>query len=204
MESETFLRNDSVVSEVDHRQRLITTLAVPWDEEAQVPWRGEVWNEVFRRGAFDGLEEHVGRVRVNRQHVYGDTVGKLVWADPKSEAGLVTRAKIVKSPRGDETLALAEEDMISASVGYRVKDPADININRRTKMREVLRAFLDHLSLVEDPTWPGAAVLEVRDARDLSETITEPPAFSRTLNDAWSDPDYLRALDRLNKAPSGG
>lgn len=201
MESEVFHRNDVVLADVDTRQRLITTLNLRWDEENEVPWRGEIWNEVFRRGAWDGLEDHVGRVRVNREHVIGDTVGKLVFADPKADEGLVTRAKIVKSPRGDETLALAEEDAISPSVGYRIKDPADINLNRRTKLREIMRAFLDHLSLVEAPAFAGATVLEVR---EKNEDDSPPPVFSRTLDEAWSDPDYLWALDRLNKASSGG
>jgi HK97 family phage prohead protease len=198
--SEIFHRNDAVLAEVDTRQRLITTLAVPWDQEAEVPWRGEIWNEVMRRGAFDGLEDHVGRVRVNREHQIGDTVGKLVFADPKAEDGLITRAKIAQTARGDDTLTLAEEDAISPSVGYRIKDPADLNLNRRTRMREVLRAFLHHLSLVESPAFTGAKILEVREAEIVDE---EPPGFATTLNSAWSDPEYLRALDRLTKIPSG-
>ena len=47
-----------------------------------------------------------------------DTVGKLVWADPQAEAGLITRTKIVETRNGATTLsALAEEDAISGSVG---------------------------------------------------------------------------------------
>jgi HK97 family phage prohead protease len=199
--SEIFLRNDAVLADVDTRQRLITLLAVPWDQEAEVPWRGEMWNEVFRRGAFNGLEDHVGRVRVNREHKVGDTVGRLVFADPKAEDGLITRAKIAASTRGDDTLALAEDDAISPSVGYRIHDPADININRRTKFREVVKAFLDHLSLVEQPAFAGAHVLEVREDLPLDD---DPPPFASTLNAAWEDPDYLRAVQRLDKAPSGG
>ena len=32
----------------------------------------------FVRGAFDGIESHAGRIRVNREHMMGDTVGKVV------------------------------------------------------------------------------------------------------------------------------
>lgn len=200
MESEVFVRNDATVADVDVRQRLIDVVAVPWDQEAVVPWRGEEWNEVFRRGAFDGLEDHVGRVRVNREHVIGNTVGKLVWADPKAEVGLVTRAKIAKTQRGDDTLGLAEDDAISGSVGYRIKDLADLILNRRTKMREVTRAFLDHLAFVESPAFAGAQVLAVREDRPDD---SQPPTFARTLNKAWADPDYLRALERLNARSAG-
>lgn len=200
MESEIFVRNDAVLADVDMKQRLIDLVAVPWNQEAEVFERGEFWHEVFRRGAFDGLEDHVGRVRVNREHKIGDTVGKLVWADPQAEAGLIVRAKIGRTERGDETLALAEEDMISPSVGYRINHPNDIHHDRRTRLREVVRAFLDHLGLVEAPTFTEARVLAVR-AKD--EADVDPPPFARTLDEAWADPEYLRAVDRLTKALSG-
>ena len=194
--SEIFLRNDASVTDVDVRQRLIDMVAVPWDQEGEIEWRGEAWHEIFRRGAFDGLEDHVGRIKVNRNHVVGETIGKLVWADPKAKDGLITRAKIAKTDRGDEALALAEEDVIGPSVAYFIKDPTDHSLNRRSKIREVFRAFLDHLSLVEEPSWEGAKVLAVREKQEA----TRPPEFSRTLDEAWSDPDYLWALDRIGKA----
>lgn len=200
MESETFLRHDAAIADVDVRLRLIDLIAVPWDQEAEVVWRDEYWNEVFRRGAFDGLEDHVGRVRVNREHVKGDTVGKLVWADPQAEAGLITRTKISKTLRGDDTLGLAEDDAISGSVGYRINKPEDVTLHRRTKLREVTRAFLDHLSLVESPAFAGAQVLAVR---DKDEENVEPPSFAITLDEAWADPEYLRAVERLNRSRAG-
>lgn len=198
--SEVFLRNDSAVADVDVRQRLIDVIAVPWDQEAEVEWRGEIWNEIFRRGAFDGLEDHVGRVRVNREHVIGNTVGKLVWADPASDLGLITRAKIAKTQAGDDTLGLAEDGAVSGSVGYRIKDPADVDLNRRTKLREVMRAFLDHLSFVESPAFVGAEVLAVRDSR-MDDILA--PTIARTLTDAWNHPAYVAAVERLNRSRAG-
>lgn len=194
--SELFVRNDAVLADVNYSERLIDLVAVPWDSKAEVVWREEYWDEVFRRGAFDGLENRIEQVRVNREHVKGDTVGKLVYADPRAEAGLVTRAKIVPTDKGDETLALAAEDMISPSVGYKIKDAADVRLDRRVKLREVVRAFLDHLSLVESPAFADARVLAVR---EKDEEEANPPAYSLTLDEAWADPEYLRALDRLSK-----
>jgi hypothetical protein len=75
--NEIFVRNDASLADVDVKQRIIDLIAVPWDQEATVPWHGEMWREVFRRGAFDGIEDHAGRIRVNREHVRGDTVGNL-------------------------------------------------------------------------------------------------------------------------------
>lgn len=196
MESETFLRHDAAIADVDVKLRLIDLIAVPWDQEAEVVWRDEYWHEVFRRGAFDGLEDHVGRVRVNREHVIGNTVGKLVWADPQAEQGLITRTKIANTVNGDDTLGLAEDGAISGSVGYRINNPDDVNLHRRIKLREVMRAFLDHLSLVESPAFEGAQILAVR---DKSEDTPEPPSFARTLDEAWANPEYLRAVERLNR-----
>ena len=52
---------------------------------AQVFWRGEFWSEVFRRGAFADVRERAGRIRVNREHTKGQTVGKIVDLDPEDE-----------------------------------------------------------------------------------------------------------------------
>jgi HK97 family phage prohead protease len=172
---------------VDRKQRLIDVIAVPWDQETEVPWRGELWREVFRRGAFDGIEPHAGRIRVNREHVRGDTVGKVVQFDTTADAGLLARVKVASTPRGDETLALAEEDMISASVGYRVKDAGDVRLNKRTRVREVLRACLDHLGLVESPAYVGAQVLAVREDQSglavVGTPLPETPSLDEFLND---------------------
>jgi phage head maturation protease len=190
--SELLLR-DSALGEVDRKQRLIDVIAVPWEQEAEVPWRGEIWNEVFARSAFDGIEDHAGRIRVNREHVKGDTVGKVVQFDTGNEAGLLARVKIADTPRGDETLALAEEEMISPSVGYRIKSPSDVVLNKRTRMRRVVRAFLDHLGMVESPAYVGAQVLAVREEQSgltVAETpLPETPVLDELMNDdvlAWA------------------
>jgi hypothetical protein len=82
-----------------------------------VEWRGETWREVFCRGAWDGIEKLPHRVKANRDHDKTRTVGKIVnfWPSPKE--GLVGAARIAQTPLGDETLALADEDCLGASVG---------------------------------------------------------------------------------------
>lgn len=195
---EVFARHDAVIGDVNVKKGLIDLIAVPWDQFADVPWRGEMWREVFRRGAFDGLENHVDRVRVNREHVKGDTVGKLVFADPKSEAGLVVRAQTFSTERGRETAILADEDGVSPSVGYRINKLEDLRLERRTHLREVLRAILDHLSLVESPAFAGAQVLAVH-SEQSPQVDEEPPSFTKALNEAYAEPAYLRALERLNQ-----
>ena len=174
MTNEILCRDDASLKDVDVKQRLITVLAVPWEQEAEIIWRGEPWKEVFTRGAFNGLEDHAGRVRVNRQHTRGMTVGKAVQFDTQDPQGLVARIRIAKTDLGDETLALAEEDMIGPSVGFVVKNHADVVLRRQSMLRRVNRAFLDHISLVESPAYEGAKVLSVREAPN-GLTVVETP-----------------------------
>lgn len=197
MTDEIFTRNDASLSDVDIKQRIIDIVAVPWDQEATVQWYGEAWREVFRRGAFDGIEDHAGRIRVNREHVRGDTVGSVVRLEPGADIGMLARIKVPKTLRGDETLQLAEEDMISASIGYFVKKPSDVVVNKRTKLREVTRAFLDHLALVESPAYAGAQVLAVREAPSGLSVVETPLPSTPALDEVMNDPLLAWAAERL-------
>jgi HK97 family phage prohead protease len=185
--NEILCRNDATVQDVDKKQRIVTVLAVPWEQEAEIIWRGETWREVFTRGAFNGLENSAGRIRVNREHTKGDTIGRVVRADPADPQGLIMDVKVARTTRGDDTLALAEEEMISASVGYWVKQPSDVAVSKNKMLRRVNRAFLDHLSFVESPAYEGAKVLGVRVAPDgltvVETPLPETPTLDEFLND---------------------
>lgn len=191
MSDEIILRS-STLTDVDAKLRLIDLIAVPYDQETEVFWRGEPWREVFDRSSFTGIEDHAGRIRVNREHIKGDTVGKVVSFDSSHEAGLLARVKIAQTPRGDETLALAEEDMISASVGYRVKNPSDVQLNKRTRVRRVLKAFLDHLGMVESPAYQGAQVLAVREESSGLAVVESSPLPATPVLDALRDDEVFQ------------
>lgn len=186
----------STIADVNVRQRLIDLIAVPWEQEAEVFWRGELWHEVFTRGAFAGLEEHAGRVRVNREHVIGQTVGKVVTFTD-GEEGELARLKIAQTQLGDDTLALAEEDMISASVGYQVQRPSDVRINNHTRTRRVNRAYMRHLAMVESPAYEGAQVLAVRaEPSGLQVVEAQPLPPTPALDEFLNDPVLLWAQGR--------
>ena len=68
-------RSSSVAS-VNFAQRVIEFIAVPYDQEAVVEWRGELWRESFLRGAWDGIETQPNRVKANRDHDGQRTVGR--------------------------------------------------------------------------------------------------------------------------------
>jgi HK97 family phage prohead protease len=181
------LNRAAVVADVKKPQYLIDVLAVPWNEPAQVFWRGEFWSEVFRRGAFADVRERAGRIRVNREHTKGKTVGKIVDLDPEDEAGLTARIKIVENEDGEKLMSLAAEDMTSVSIGYRANKPSDVVLNKRERTREVRRAFLDHLSFVEDPTWDQAQVLSVREGPNGLAVVDGPPPPTPALDAILQD-----------------
>lgn len=167
----------SNVASVNFAQRIIEMIAVPYDEEAPVEYRGEMWKESFLRGSFDGIEKRPNRVRANRDHERSRTVGKVAAFHPSRTEGLVAAVRIAPTLLGDETLALADEDCLGASVGFAVRG-SDQELNRRSRTRVIRRAFVDHLAFVPDPAYLGAEVLSVRNAAqsplaaDLPKLVT--------------------------------
>jgi phage head maturation protease len=155
-------RNSSLAG-VNFAQRIIDLVAVPYDEEALVDYRGEMWRERFLCTAFEGIETRTTPVRANRDHNPARTVGKVTQFWPSRAEGLVAAVRIAKTPLGDETLALADDDCLGASVGFAVRG-SDQELNRRDRSRVINRAFVDHLAFVPDPAYLSAGVLSVRNA----------------------------------------
>lgn len=194
-------RSDGVLENVDFRERIIDVIAVPWDQKARVFWRGDWWEEVFERGAFDRLATvQVSKIRVNREHRKGDTVGKIAAVDPAHEKGLFTRLKIVKGAKGDETLYLAAEDMISASIGFIANNIGrDVVVDKDAKTRLVRHAFLDHVAMVEDPAFEGAQVLAVRGDGASGIAVVEPPLPETPLLDEWMKDPVIAEIMRESR-----
>lgn len=191
----------STITDVDAKQRLIDLVAVPWEEEGEVFWKGEQWREVFVRGAFDGIEEHAGRVPVNHEHVRGKTIGKMVKFTNGDE-GLLGRVKVGRTPLGDDMLNLADEDMVSASIGFRVAKPSDVETNKRTRLRRVMRAFIDHVALTESPVYAGARVLAVRAEQSGLQVVEQEPLPPTPALDEFRDDDvFAWARRRLEGRP---
>ena len=157
------LFRSSTVADVNYSQRIIEVIAAPYNEEAVVPWRGEAWREMFLRGAWDGIEKRPNRVRANRDHDMSRTIGRVINFWPSREEGLVAAVRIAKTDLGDETLALADDDCLGASVGYKAR-PSDVILNRANRTRQVKRAFVDHLAFAADELYVGSRVLAVRSA----------------------------------------
>lgn len=152
---------DSAVAGVNFAQRIIEVVVMPYDETAIVEYRGELWNETHLRGAYDGIEKRPGRVRGNRDHDDKRLVGKAVKFFPSRAEGLVANVRISQTPLGDETLALANDDVLGVSAGFAARG-RDQEFDRRTMTRRIRKAFLDHIAFVPSPAYRGAGVLAVR------------------------------------------
>lgn len=165
--------------DVQYADRVVTVLAMPYEQPTDKVVRGgRQITEVVSTGAFGQNIEHRKDVRAYRGHNKDATVGRVIGLHPDDPRGLITEVRMAKTPLGDETLALAADQLIDASVGFA---PIEQRWSADRSERRILRAYLDHLAFVGDPAYPGAVVLDVRAAADL-ELVTDPPAVGSTPN----------------------
>lgn len=165
-------RNAQVHS-VDFTERVIQLIAVPYGEETVVADHdGRPLREVVERGSFRGIETRSDHVTVNRDHDYGRTVGKAVSYRTDDPAGLVADLYVSDTDLGNETLRLASDGVLKASVAMVVRR-SDQTI--RKGLRRIHRAFLDHIALVPNPSYKGARVLAVRQERELPAAGEDQP-----------------------------
>jgi phage head maturation protease len=92
--------------------------------------------------------------------------------------------------------------MVSASIGFRVARPSDVDTNKRTRLRRVMRAFIDHVALTESPVYEGARVLAVRAEQSGLQVVEQEPLPSTPALDEFRDDEvFAWARRRLEKRP---
>jgi len=191
----------ATVEGVDFPQRTIEVLAVPYEQEAVVEYRGEIWRESFDRGAFDGIEKRPNRVKAFRDHAAGahapgtstsGLVGRVTSFAPERPEGLVGVVKIAKTPLGDETLSLADEGILGVSIGFGVRG-SDQVLNRTEQRRRIRKAFVDHLAFPDNGAYDGAQVIDVRRERPQAADLPklETPRLDEIV--AWMEERQLRS-----------
>lgn len=159
--------------EVRFAERTIELLLMPYDFEAAVMVHGRPVLESLAPGAFTGVEKRANRVKVNRDHDLARTVGRAFALHPSRAEGLVGELRIARTPLGDETLGLAEDDALEASVGFAVMPGGEKWTDGRSR-RRVSRAFLDHVAMVPEGAYEGR-VLAVRSAAVTVDTAVRVP-----------------------------
>lgn len=169
----------ATLTSVDFEERVIEILAVPYNEEAAVPYNGQMLLETISPGAFDGIETRGEHVSANRDHNYERTFGKVVSYRTDDPAGLRASIYVSDTPLGNETLRLAADGVLKPSVGMLVRRSDQV---LKKGARRIKRAFLDHMALVPNPAYRGAGVLAVRQEQALPAEEQLPPAPTPNLD----------------------
>lgn len=142
-------------------RHFIEGICVPYD---RVTTRVGPTPEVFQRGAFDDLVASGAKVKLtdynhSRQRV---PVGYSEVFEDRA-AGLWARFRLNRTPEGESARANAQEGVYAGlSVGFVAREH-----EIRQGVRHVMKARLDHVSLVEDPAYLEAEILAVRGAQSF-------------------------------------
>jgi HK97 family phage prohead protease len=157
--------------EVRHAQRTIDLIAVPYNEDTQVLRRGRFVTESIDPGAFSGVH---GDVTVNRTHDPEQPLGRVVSLHPNDPRGLRAELRIARTATGDEVLELADDGLLSPSVGFTPLLPGGEEWTPDRSRVRVTRAKLVHIAMTGDPAYRGARVLSVRSADELPAPVATP------------------------------
>lgn len=183
-------RSAAVVGDIDMSERVITVIAMPYEQETLVPFQRDVWTEVFSRSAFQGLDANKRRIPVTScfdipadNHRGGVLTGHAIKFSPDRPEGLVAELKIGKTNAGNDTLELAASGALSVSAAFMVKSRLDETLDRPSRVRRINRAFLDHIAFVGQPAYPGAKVLAMRSDGSPDQIESQTPFLDEFLND---------------------
>lgn len=185
----------ATVGDVNYPERIIEVVAVPYEQEAMIEYRGEMWRESFDRGSFAGVEQRRDQIKAYRDHdpnpmgsaSKSGLVGRVVRLDPERAEGLMGAVKIARTPLGDETLTLADDGILGVSVGFAVRGRDQI-LDRVGRRRRIVRAFLDHLAFPDNGAYAGAGIVGVRSGE--RRTASDLPKLETPLLDdvvAWME-----------------
>ena len=162
---------------VRHEQRTIEVLAVPYNETTEVQRRGKWVTESVDPQAFVGVVGEVTTaVTVNRAHDLERPLGRVVKLHPNDPRGLRSELRISRTAEGNDALELAEDGLLSASIGF---IPLAEEWTTDRSAVKVTRARLVHIALTGDPAYPGAKVLAVRSADDKAVQRVLTPNLDR-------------------------
>lgn len=175
----------ATIDDVAYGLRQITLIAVPYDVETLVnDGRGTI-REKFTRTAFTGIESRASRITVNRDHSRERAIGVVKTFNTTDRRGLIATVKISSTALGDESLQLAADGVLRASVAFSTK-PKDAPVVNG--LRTVNRAELHHIALTPEPAYEGAEVLDVRTGNPIRHTPNLDQArqmLARSITHRW-------------------
>jgi phage head maturation protease len=176
------IRHQSELVDVSFPQRMIELIVMPYEKEAEIVEGGRRFTEIVSRGAFDGVQRRLSKIRVNLDHNVSvdGTVGRTLALHPNREEGLV--AEVMISKTRDDVLMKASEGLVDVSAGFAVMAAGNGHPRgeewRGSSYRRLTRLWLGHISLVTEPAH-DTRVLAVRDAAESG------PVAATPLLDGW-------------------
>lgn len=183
----TYVPLDAVEIRADDAGRhYIEGICVPYDRPTD---RAGSIPEMFARGAFAELLASKARVKLtDYNHSMQRVPVGYSNAFEERSTGLWARFRLNRTPEGESARANAADGVYGGlSIGFIPRAE-----ERRGGVRVITAARLDHVSLVEDPAYDEAEIIDVRSAGvDLDEwrrafapldlTIDDRPRMSQTL-----------------------
>lgn len=160
----------AAIDDIAFGKREITLIAVPYNEEAEVyDWAGDATKEKFIPGAFTGVESRAKQITLNRDHERSRVIGVATSFDTKNERGLITTMKVSNTDLGTESLQLAADGVLRASIAFSARSQ-DMAV--KDGIRSIYRAFLLHVALTPEPAYAGAEVIDVRTGEPMEDAPT--------------------------------
>lgn len=160
----------AAIEDIAFGKREITLIAVPYNVEAVVPdWRPRATREKFMGGSFDGIESRTKNITLNRDHAPQRVIGVAKGFNTRDAKGLISTFKVSNTPLGDESLQLAADGVLHASIEFRARTQ-DMAI--KDGVMTFYRAFLEHVGLTPIPAYEGADIINVRTGQSVAESPT--------------------------------
>jgi phage head maturation protease len=161
--------------EVRWKDRTIEMIAVPYGIISNaVAHHGRAIREVTMPGAYEGVERRANRVKLNRDHDKQRTCGRAIGLHPSRTEGLVVEVRVARTPLGDETLALADDQALEPSVGFAVIPGGETWLEQRS-LRRIDRAFLDHIAMVPEGAYYPEGQVPVLAVRQANPPVGSEP-----------------------------
>lgn len=157
------------ITDVSWPERTLEVVAHPYNAEAIVEWQGRMVAESCDPGAYNGIQRRAERIWVCRDHDRARTVGRTRALHPERDEGLVATLQLSRTPLAEETLALASDGVLHASVGFK---PLEHSWSRDRRQVRLTKCWLQHIALTPEPAYEGADVLSVRHGdRQIAEIV---------------------------------
>lgn len=175
------------IVDVSFPERTIEVIAHPYNQPATVPWSdGRIVTEICDPVAYNGIQRRAERIWVCRDHKRERTCGKTMALHPERDEGLVATMRMSNTALGEETLELAADGILMASVGY-VPMRGGEEWSRDRRQVRLTKCWLQHIALTPEPAYEGAEVLSVRHSGSelvdrIVAAVTGPPEPAGTPN----------------------